>query len=314
MSFLNPTNLFGGGGSPTGSTLSNQGTLSNTFGNTNTNTATGTTNPYAVSNNPYIAGLIQQLLQTDYPTTTGGGAGAGQTSSIINDLMNYGTIAATGGANQYQAGLAGQLTPAQQALTDFTAGQNRTSTANTYADLGLGGSSMATEDQNANNLASLTQQEQIDFQNEQAGLTALGTGTGIINQAGGLNLNQQSLANQLYEQLLSQLINPQTGSSGSTSTTSSSTSSGIGGSGSTNLSNLIPGNTTGTGSGITNLAGGTGSANQTDPFAGGPVLGTGNQYLGVPGGGTNLGSDLGGTTGAGSGNIASIVPSGNYQF
>jgi hypothetical protein len=299
MSFL--SNIFGGGSTPsgtsTGGSIGNTGSISNQ----GTYSATGTTNPYSPANNSAIAGLMQQLLGSTYPSTTAGGAGTSTTSNIIDQLLSGAAGPMSGGESQYEAGEAGQLTPAQQALTNFTANQNNLATNSTYANLGIPGSSMNTEDLNANNLASLTQQEEIDFQNEQMGLTALGVGSGMLNQAGGLNLNQQQLANQLYEQIMGMLTNPSTGSS------TIGEGYGIGtGSTSTNaLSSLLGGNSaSGTGSGIGGLLSGGGGAGTS--VVGGDLSDTGTDSITLP-----ASSGVGATSGP---DLSSLVDQGSFNL
>lgn len=109
----------------------------------------------------------------------GGQAGiAGQQASNAQPFI-------TGGTGQYGAGLTGSLTPAQSALTQFTANENALNTANTYGNLGLPGSTMETMDVGGNNLASLAQTEGIDFQNELMGLDAAQMGNAMLSSAVG---------------------------------------------------------------------------------------------------------------------------------
>jgi hypothetical protein len=61
----------------------------------------------------------------------------------------------------------GGLDPFQQALTDFTLGQNQTRTGDIYARLGLDPSTMETQDKAGNQLASLAQASGLEQQNIQ---------------------------------------------------------------------------------------------------------------------------------------------------
>lgn len=89
-------------------------------------------------------------------------------------------------SGQYQSGVAGQLTPAQQALVTNNLSTENTGTAGTYAGLGLGGSTMESQDIANNTLKSTAEQSNINFQNEQLGLSGLQTADqyyGTSNQA-----------------------------------------------------------------------------------------------------------------------------------
>ena len=200
---------------------------------------------------------------------------AGQESSVAQPFLS-------GGTSQYEAGLTGQLTPAQQALTSFTNNQMNTGTASTYANLGLGGSTMQTQDINANDLASLAQQEQIDFQNEQMGMYGATEGGNFLNNAisalsnaGGLLTNAGNVYNSQQQQ------NQQTkGGLGEALGALSGNSAGTSGSGVTGTGSLF--------SGLTNLFksfGGSGGSSATGT--------TGSSY-GVPGIGSGSGFNTGG--------------------
>lgn len=100
--------------------------------------------------------------------------------------------------SQFQAGAAGQITPAQQAAVNQTLQQQQLQNAGTYGNLGLGGSTMQTQDSNANLAKSLAQtqafstldeglglsglQQSLGYQN--AGLGALGGALGTLTGAG----------------------------------------------------------------------------------------------------------------------------------
>ena len=104
------------------------------------------------------------------------------------------------------------MTPDQQAAIDQTASQMDLSTKGTYSNLGLGGSTMETQDTNANKQKSLAQtasfanldemaglqglQEALGYQGE--GLTSLldagqilSGATGALTGAGGLGATEQ---------------------------------------------------------------------------------------------------------------------------
>lgn len=176
------------------------------------------------SGNTSISGLQNTLNQ--YGQTQAGLAGdiaslAPSLLGISNTLQSYGSPVLAGGLGQYQAGLSGQLTPAQQALTQYTLGQNTAATNQTYGNLGLGGSTMNTQDLAADRLQSLAQQEQIGFQNEQMGLGALGVGQGLtqagaqdILGAGGLlgqAISGYGQASGNIEQQLTDILNQKAG-------------------------------------------------------------------------------------------------------
>ena len=74
---------------------------------------------------------------------------------------------------QYQAGAAGQVTPDQQQAINETLQQMNLSTAGTYGNLGLGPSTMETQDINANKQRSLAQTAAFANQDETQGLAGL---------------------------------------------------------------------------------------------------------------------------------------------
>ena len=75
---------------------------------------------------------------------------------------------------QYQAGATGQVTPDQQTDIDNTLKQMNLATSGTYANLGLGGSTMENQDVNANTQKSLAQKQQFASLDETLGLSGLG--------------------------------------------------------------------------------------------------------------------------------------------
>lgn len=87
--------------------------------------------------------------------------------------------------NQFQAGAQGQITAPQQAAVDQTLQQEQLQNAGTYGNLGLGGSTMQTQDANANVQKSLAQTQQFANLDEMAGLSGLQQALGYYG--GGLN-------------------------------------------------------------------------------------------------------------------------------
>ena len=106
---------------------------------------------------------------------------AGQAAAMQPDFLN---LASTVGSetpqiygpaiSQYQAGAAGQVTPGQQTDIDQTLQQMNLATSGTYANLGLGGSTMENQDVNANQQKSLAQKQQFASMDETLGLSGLG--------------------------------------------------------------------------------------------------------------------------------------------
>ena len=197
-------------------------------------------------------------------------------NNIANTVTGAGNTILPAGEGQYMAGLEGKLTPAQQALTNFTLGQNQLRTNQGYANLGLGGSTMNAQDLNADKIQSLAQQEQIDFQNEQAGLAGVGAGAGLLGQGAGIYGNQEGMLANLYNQQNQNFLQS-LGSAGQAlgNKSAGSSSSGSGG--------LVP--------------------------SLGSILGIGNTSAGAVGGGDPLGSGdpLGGLTTA-AGDLALAGP------
>lgn len=240
-------------------------------------------------------------------TGLGQSALAGLNASLGNTVGGLGDTLASasspylqGGASQYQAGLSGQLTPAQQALTQNTLNQENLATQGTYANLGLGGSTMETQDTNANALKSLSQQEAIDFQNEQYGMLASQLGQGMLQGAGGLyneagNLNASAgglLGNS--QSNLNNFLNTLLGSS-------SSLGSSI--AGGNTLSSLLGGNSSVGGlTGLDSLLGGSGLAGTS---VGGSTLSSGLGSSGIGSGIADIFSSATGGSGLGADAAAS---------
>lgn len=97
----------------------------------------------------------------------------------------YGTDVLGTAYNQYLAGASGQLTPAQQAMVTQQLGQANVGTQSTYGNLGLGGSTMEGQDLNANSLASLAEQANLEAQSETLGLQGLNQGNALLSGAEG---------------------------------------------------------------------------------------------------------------------------------
>ena len=111
---------------------------------------------------------------------------AGGLTNLAAEETGYAQTPLAGGQGQYEAGLTGQMTPAQQASVAQTLQQMNLGTAGNYANLNLGGSTMAQQDMGANQLSSLAQQQQFDTTDEQLGLQAMGLGSSMLGGAGGL--------------------------------------------------------------------------------------------------------------------------------
>lgn len=87
--------------------------------------------------------------------------------------------------SQFQAGAQGQITPAQQAAVNQSLQQQNLQTAGTYGNLGLGGSTMETQDTNANAAKLLAQTQGFANLDEITGLGGLQQALGYYG--GGLN-------------------------------------------------------------------------------------------------------------------------------
>jgi hypothetical protein len=111
--------------------------------------------------------------QTGLGTLAGiqGGTGAG---SIIPTALS-----------QYQAGASGQLTPAQAAAAGNALNEANMSTMAGYSNLGLGDSTMASQDIAQNQLQNLAEQANLEAQSEALGLSGLNTGLNYTQAAAG---------------------------------------------------------------------------------------------------------------------------------
>lgn len=110
---------------------------------------------------------------------------ASQAAALSPGFEAQGTQIYGPAADQYVAGAAGQITPAQQAAVNQTKQQQDLQTAGTYGKLGLGGSTMETQDLNANAAKSLAQTQGFSSLDETLGLSGLSA----AEQYYGLGLN-----------------------------------------------------------------------------------------------------------------------------
>jgi len=78
-----------------------------------------------------------------------------------------GALAGSGGGGVNVATGVPGLTPEQQALADFTLGEQTTRTKDIYSRLGLGGSTMEAQDLGGNQLANMAETAGIENQNAQ---------------------------------------------------------------------------------------------------------------------------------------------------
>ena len=176
------------------------------------------------------------------------------------------------GYSQFTAGASGGITPAQQALVTQNLGTMDTGTENTYGNLGLGGSTMESQDLASNNLRSLAEQSNISFQDESLGLNALQTADQYYNTGnqaygtaesafGGSSSSLNDAGNLAYGNLTE--LNKAISSLGNKS------SSGLGG----GISSLLGGatGTSGTGGALGSLFGGSGGTFNYGAGTGTPV-------------------------------------------
>lgn len=172
---------------------------------------------------------------------------AGDITNIAGTQTGYGTNVMGTAYNQYEAGATGQLTPAMTALSNEELTQANLGTSGAYSNLGLGGSTMESQDLAANQLQNEAEQANLEAQEETLGLEGLGTGNTILNSAAS---NYGSAANITQSQINSILaaLGGGTSSTGGIPglTGSGSTGSSIGGTG---LGGL------GTGAGTTTTSG-----------------------------------------------------------
>jgi hypothetical protein len=194
--------LFGGVGAPVGAAAGSA--LGNVIAqDTARGSTASSTGDYLGMGNPITGGKSGG-------SSTKGSGGYTDLTGLGKQLAGYGTNVSNTGMSQFQAGAAGQLTPAQQALSQEELQQANLGTQSTYAALGLGPSTMSQQDQNANALRNEALQAGLSMQNEQLGLEALGQGQSELTSAG--SLYEQS--NQDYLNALSGAFNAAGGKSG----------------------------------------------------------------------------------------------------
>lgn len=137
---------------------------------------------------------------------------ASQAAALSPGFETQGTQIFGPSADQFVTGAAGMITPAQQAAVNQTLKQQNLQTAGTYGNLGLGGSTMQTQDTNANAAKSLAQTQGFSSLDETLGLQGLqeagnyyglglsaltgagqilGGATGALNSAGNLATSEQ---------------------------------------------------------------------------------------------------------------------------
>lgn len=145
---------------------------------------------------PQQIGLSENIagLAPDFQNMATGIADVGTAVGQIGgqDIVTGGSIEPAAMA-EFQAGAAGQLTPAQQALSTEALNQANLGTRGTYAGLGLGDSTMMSEDLGGNLLSNEAMKAGLEAQSQQLGLQGLQeslgfttAGTGAMEQAGAL--------------------------------------------------------------------------------------------------------------------------------
>lgn len=170
------------------------------------------------------------------------------------DITNAGNIIGKGDQvydpayAQYVSGITGQMTPAQQALVTENLGAMNTKTEGTYGGLGLGGSTMESQDLASNQLKTLAEESNINFGNETVGLEGLSqadqfynTGANYLNAAegayGGASTSTYDAGNLANANLSA--LNSAISSLGSKSSSGSGLSSLFGGAGGSGLASLF---------------------------------------------------------------------------
>lgn len=160
-------------------------------------------------------------------STLGGSSTQSNIASSLQSLAN--TEIGTGSQinqtamEQYQAGASGQLTPAQSAMATNALNQANLGTQGAYSNLGLGNSTMESQDIAGNQLQNLAEQANLEAQSEELGLQGLGMGLNYYN-AGGSSL--EGAANVTQQQIADILAALQ--GSGSTGTTGTTAGTGLG--------------------------------------------------------------------------------------
>lgn len=108
---------------------------------------------------------------------------ASDVSDIAAEQATYGSDVLPTALAQYQAGASGQLTPAQQAQATSALNQANVGTSAAYGNLGLGNSTMKSQDLAANQLQNLAEQGNLEAQSEELGLAGLQTGNQLLSGA-----------------------------------------------------------------------------------------------------------------------------------
>jgi hypothetical protein len=112
---------------------------------------------------------------------------AANTASLSPAVAGYGNQTLGTAENQYQTGAAGQLTPGWNALAQNQLTQANLGTTAQYGNLGLGDSTMKTQDINANTLQNLAEKGNLAALEEQLGIQGLSTGTSMVGEAANIN-------------------------------------------------------------------------------------------------------------------------------
>lgn len=129
-----------------------------------------------------IAGLDQNsFLQQQLAGEQNALSGVDQ--ALGNQLVGQGTDIFGPAFGQYNAGISGQLTPAQQSLVTQNLGAMDATTRGEYGGLGLGGSTMEGQDLASNALKSMAENANLSFQNETSGLAGLQEALGYYGGA-----------------------------------------------------------------------------------------------------------------------------------
>lgn len=185
---------------------------------------------------------------------------SGTLENLGNQEIGYGNTVTPTAINQFQAGATGQLTPAMAALAATNLSSSDTATKGAYSNLGLGGSTMESQDLATNQLRNTAETANLEAQEEQLGLEGAGVGLNFLNAGGGQYMNAGSLTQSQIQDILAAL-NPG-GSTGSTSSPGAlPTGTGVGGLGSAGTDIFGAGTTTsGLTAGDLSLSGGADAA------------------------------------------------------
>jgi hypothetical protein len=144
------------------------------------------------------------------PGTSQLGNLAGIEENLAGEEIGTGNQILPTAMGQYTAGATGQLTPAQQALSATELSAANTGTAGTYSNLGLGTSTMKTQDLATNQLRNEAEQANLEAQSEQLGLAGLGTGLSFLNAGSSSILGSGQLTQNQINDILTALQGGQT--------------------------------------------------------------------------------------------------------